>query len=161
MSDELKVRSDAEQVLLNAAIVDLFEHRIVFNEYLGFTMGARDSESVTIEFAMRPELIGHYMHGRLHGGVIATVLDAAGGLATFWAIADFYADESAEQIMNRFKALATIDIRVDYLRPGIGERFSAKSNIVRLGRRIAATQSVLTGESGKVIATGNSTYMVS
>jgi len=164
MSENSKVclpRSPGEQALLEEAIRDLFEHKIVFNEYLGFTMGEYSPGKVSIIFNMRPELIGHFMHGQLHGGVISAVLDAAGGLAVIWAMADLHADESVDQIMQRFKALATIDIRVDYLRPGVGERFTAQASIVRLGRRIAATHSVLCSDNGKEIASANGAYIVS
>jgi len=155
------VRSTSEQAELEAAIRDLFEHKIVFNEYLGFEIGDYSKGSVTIGFDMRPELIGHFMHGRLHGGVISAVLDAAGGLAVIWAIAELYFDETVDQIMERFKALATIDIRVDYLRPGTGEKFYAQASVVRLGRRIAATHATLNSDNGKVIASANGAYTVS
>lgn len=154
-------RTTGEQDLLEEAIRDLFERKIVFNEFLGFTISEFSPGKVTVSFNMRPELIGHFMHGQLHGGVISSVLDAAGGLAVIWAIADFHANETADQIMQRFKALATIDIRVDYLRPGIGERFTAEASIVRLGRRIASTHSVLYGDSGKKVASANGAYIVS
>ena len=163
MPDEPKrlVRSPNEQAKLEAAITDLFEHKIVFNEYLGFTIGAYSQGSVNITFKMRPELVGHFMYGRLHGGVTAAVLDAAGGLAVIWAIAERYSEEPAEQIMQRFKALATIDIRVDYLRPGIGEKFYAEAAVVRLGGRIAATHSVLRNDEGVDIASASGAYIVS
>jgi len=164
MSEKSKTclpRTSGEQALLEEAIRDLFEHKIVFNEYLGFTMGEYSPGKVSINFNMRPELIGHFMHGRLHGGVISAVLDAAGGLAVIWAIADSHSDESVDQIMQRFKSLATIDIRVDYLRPGIGKCFTAQASIVRLGRRIAATHSVLCSDNGKEIASANGAYIVS
>jgi len=154
-------RTASEQAELEVAIRDLFEHKIVFNEYLGFTMGEYSPGSVSIIFEMRPELIGHFMHGRLHGGVISSVLDAAGGLAVIWAIAELYATESAEQILERFRMIATIDIRIDYLRPGIGEKFIADASVVRLGRRIAATQAVLRSDSGREIASANGAYIVS
>jgi len=154
-------RTASEQAELEVAIRDLFEHKIVFNEYLGFTMGEYSPGSVSITFEMRPELIGHFMHGRLHGGVISSVLDAAGGLAVIWAIAELYATESAEQILERFRMIATIDIRIDYLRPGIGEKFIADASVVRLGRRIAATQAVLRSDSGREIASANGAYIVS
>jgi len=159
-SKDCRPRNSNEQALLEEAIRDLFEHKIVFNEFLGFTMGEYSPGKVNINFAMRQELIGHFMHGRLHGGVISSVLDAAGGLAVIWAIADLHTDESVEQIMQRFKALATIDIRVDYLRPGIGKRFIAEASMVRLGRRIAATHSVLRSDDGKDIASANGAYIV-
>jgi len=154
-------RSLSEQKKLDATIKELFEHKIVFNEYLGFTMGEQTASSVSIDFKMRPELIGHYMHGRLHGGVISAVLDAASGLAVIWKIADVYNAESADQILERFKALATIDIRVDYLRPGIGDTFTAKASVVRLGRRIAATHAELCSNKVSQIATSSGTYIVS
>jgi len=154
-------RSSAEQALLEEAIRDLFEHKIVFNEFLGFSMGEYSPGRVNISFDMRPELIGHFMHGRLHGGVISSVLDAAGGLAVIWAIADLHAEETVDQIMQRFKALATIDIRVDYLRPGVGKRFTAEASMVRLGKRIAATHSILRSDDGKDVASANAAYIVS
>lgn len=158
---ECAPRTRGEQARLEQAIRDLFEHKIVFNEFLGFTMGKYSPGRVSVNFDMRPELIGHFMHGRLHGGVISAVLDAAGGLAVIWAIADLHANESADQVMQRFKALATIDIRVDYLRPGVGERFTAEANMVRLGRRIASTHSVLRSDNGKDVASANGAYIVS
>lgn len=154
-------RTSGEQSLLEEAIRDLFEHKIVFNEFLGFTMGEYSPGRVSVDFEMRPELIGHFMHGQIHGGVISAVLDAAGGLAVIWAMADLHANESVDQIMQRFKSLATIDIRVDYLRPGVGERFTAQANMVRLGRRIASTHSVLRSDNGKDIASANGAYIVS
>lgn len=160
-SQRATARTSAMEQELSKAITELFEHKIVFNEYLGFRYKGREGTRVLIEFDMRPELVGHYMHGRLHGGVISTVLDAVGGLAVLWAISDFHKSESVLQIMERFKALATIDLRVDYLRPGVGERFTAESEIVRLGRRIAATSSRLSCNEGKTISTANATYIVS
>ena len=37
---------------------------------------------------MRPDLIGHYLYGRLHGGVISASLDALGGLARTYLLAE-------------------------------------------------------------------------
>ena len=110
---------------------------------------------------MRPELIGHYLYGRLHGGVISAVLDATGGIAVMQAIAEFYKHENAMQIMSRFRYLGTVDLRVDFLRQGIGESFYAEGQVVRLGKRIAATSMTLHNNSGSLIATGNATYIVS
>ena len=74
---------------------------------------------------MRPELVGHYLYGRLHGGVISATLDAMGGLALMVAIGEKHADETTQQVMHRFAKMSTIDLRVDYLRPGIGTSFIA------------------------------------
>lgn len=152
-------RSDSEQDQLETKIRRLFEEQITFNQFLGFKVLALD-ETVQISFDMRPELIGHFLHGRLHGGVISAVLDATGGLAVMWAIAEFHNHESSEQTLERFAQLGTIDLRVDYLRQGIGTRFIASSSVKRLGKRIASTQMELVNEEGKLLSTGAATYIV-
>ena len=161
MSDAPAPRSAAEQARLDAAVADLFERRIVFNGFLGFALEARGpGGEARIGFRTRDELVGHFLHGRLHGGVISSVLDAVGGLAVVQAIADRHAHEKVEGILERFRHLGTVDLRVDYLRQGIGERFVASGETVRLGRRIAATAMRLENEAGTLLATGNATYIV-
>lgn len=154
-------RSELEQQQLIQAITTLFEHKITFNEFLGFKIEQLDPGPVRITFDMRPELVGHFLYGRLHGGVISSVLDVAGGLAVMLGIAGYHASEGSDQIMHRFMHLATIDMRVDYLRQGIGERFTAEADVIRLGKRVAVCSMRLTNDKASLIATGSATYMVS
>lgn len=154
-------RSAAEEKRLVDAVTDLFEHRITFNGFLGFRLDALQADKIVIRFPMRAELVGHYLYGRLHGGVISSVLDATGGLAVMWKIAEFHKSESSAEVMSRFRHLGTVDLRVDYLRQGIGEIFYAEAKVVRLGKRIAATSMRLHNEKEVLIATGNATYIVS
>ncbi len=154
-------RSSEQQQLLVDAITTLFEHKISYNEFLGFKISQLEPQPVLITFDMRPELVGHYLYGRLHGGVISSVLDVAGGLAVMMEIANFHKSESCDDIMQRFAALSTIDLRVDYLRQGLGRQFTAESTVVRLGRRVAVCTMKLSNDEGVLIATGNATYMVS
>lgn len=156
------VRRSAEaQAVLEAMIRDVFEHRFRFNELLGFRVESFDPGSPLLAFDMRPDLIGSYVHNRLHGGVIATALDTIGGFAVTVAIAEKYADETAEQIVTRFGRFGTIDMRVDYLRQGIGRKFRASAKVTRLGGRIASTQMALRNEDDLLIATGTAAYVVS
>lgn len=154
-------RSESEHQRLLKEITTLFEHRISFNEFLGFSIRQLDPGPIRISFDMRPELIGHYLFGRLHGGVISSVLDVAGGLAVMMGIAGYHTEEKPEQIMQRFSRLATIDLRVDYLRQGIGKEFLAEADVVRLGRRVAVCSMRLSNDEGTLIATGNASYIVS
>ena len=140
---------------------DLFEHRLSFNEVLGLKVASFDPAGPQLEFAMRPELIGHYLHGRLHGGVIATVLDTVGGLAATVAIAEKFNSETTEQVGHRFGRIGTIDLRTDYLSQGIGKKFTATGRVTRLGGRIASVQMTLENETGQLIATGCASYVVS
>ena len=158
---EAAPRSVAEQSRLEAALRDLFEHKIRFNELLGLSVDSLSAAGPRIRFDMRPELIGHYSYGRLHGGVTSAVLDAMGGLALMVAIGDKHRDETADQVLHRFGRIGTIDLRVDYLRPGMGHRFTASAHVTRMGGRIASTQMALENETGALIATAAAAYVVS
>jgi uncharacterized protein (TIGR00369 family) len=56
--------------------------------------------------------------------------------------------------------VATIDLRVDYLRPGRGKHFVASAKVVRLGNRIAVTHMELVNDEGELISTGAAAYVV-
>lgn len=154
-------RSSAEQQKLEEMLRTMFEQRISFNQVLGLRVSACGPEHTALTFAMRPELIGHYLHGRLHGGVISAALDTAAGFAVTVAIAEKYAYETAEQALTRFARVGTIDLRVDYLHQGIGKEFIASAQVNRLGGRIASTQMKLVNEDGLMIATGSAAYVIS
>ena len=109
---------------------------------------------------MRPELVGHYAYGRLHGGVISAVLDSLGGLTPMAAIAERHPNDSAQQVMHRFARMGTIDLRIDFLRPGIGRYFFATAEVTRLGGRVGSAQMRLVNDTGSLIATGAAAYMV-
>jgi uncharacterized protein (TIGR00369 family) len=154
-------RTVAEQARLDAALAELFEQRITFNQTLGLKVLGFDANGPRLRFDMRPELVGHYLYGRLHGGVISAVLDATGGLGVMWAIGEKHADEATAQVLQRFAKLGTIDLRVDYLRPGLGRHFLATVEVLRLGGRVASTQMRLTNDEGRLIATAAGAYIVS
>jgi uncharacterized protein (TIGR00369 family) len=154
-------RSPEEQVGLESMVREIFEHRFRFNEVIGLRVASFDSKSPHLSFDMRPELVGSYLHNRLHGGVIATALDTVAGFAVTVAIAEKHANETAEQIIMRFGRFGTIDLRVDYLNQGIGRSFHASAKVVRLGGRIATVQMELKNDTGLLIATGTGTYILS
>lgn len=141
--------------------MDLFEHRICFNEVLGLKVQSLAAERFAMRLTMRPELVGHYLYGRLHGGVISATLDATGGNAVMCSIAERHPHESTEQIMQRFARIGTIDLRIDYLRPGLGQHFIASAEVTRLGGRVASVQMRLENDTGVLIATGAAAYIVS
>jgi len=140
---------------------EIFEQRIVFNRVLGLRIDTVAGDGVSGHIAMREELIGHYGHRRLHGGVISAGLDAMGGLAVMAAIGARHLDEPLEQRLHRFVKLGTIDLRIDYLRPGIGTHFLLSAEVLRLGSRVASTRMAFHGADGKLLASGAAAYMVS
>jgi uncharacterized protein (TIGR00369 family) len=153
-------RSPEEQARLDAALIDLFETKISFNQVLGLKIASVKSGDVRATFDMRQDLVGHHSYGRLHGGVIAAVLDAMGGLALMVGIAERHPHDNMLQVMQRFSKMGTIDLRVDFLRPGLGRQFTATAEATRLGGRIGSTQMRLVNEEGTLISTGAAAYVV-
>lgn len=154
-------RSAEEQARLEAALGRMFEQDISFNKLLGLQIESLRGDDLRCRFAMRPELVGHYTYGRLHGGVISAVLDALGGLALMVAIAERHPADNALQVMHRFSRMGTIDLRIDFLRQGLGRHFVASAQVLRLGGRIGSTQMRLANDEGVLIATGAAAYVVS
>jgi uncharacterized protein (TIGR00369 family) len=153
-------RDASEQLRVDTALVDLFEQHIVFNQVLGLKINSVRPGDVRGTVAMRPELVGHAAYGRLHGGVISSVLDAIGALALLVAQAERHAHETVDQITQRYAKLATIDLRVDFLRQGQGLHFVATAEVSRLGGRVGSTQMRLVNDEGTLIATAAAAYMV-
>lgn len=143
------------------ALTQMFEEKIIFNQVLGLKITGLQPERVTGRIEMRRELIGHYSHNRIHGGVISACLDAMGGLACMAAIGARHMDEAPLQRLQRFSKLGTIDLRIDYLRPGIGEHFELRAEVLRLGSRVASTRMEFLGADGKLMSTGAGAYIVS
>ncbi len=139
----------------------IFEEMIVFNRMLGLKITSITATQVKARIDMRNELVGHYAYNRIHGGVISASLDALGGLAVMAAIGARHMDESVLQRLQRFAKLGTIDLRVDYLRPGIGEWFELRAEVMRLGSRVASTRMEFLGADGKLLSTGSAAYIVS
>jgi uncharacterized protein (TIGR00369 family) len=156
----LAPRSAEEQGRFEAALVDLFERKIAFNQVLGLKITGVAPGNVRGQISMRPELVGHYTYGRLHGGVISAVLDAMGGLALMVGIAERHPHDNTLQVMQRFAKMGTIDLRVDYLRQGLGAHFIASAEVTRLGGRIGNTQMRLVNDAGTLIATAAAAYVV-
>jgi uncharacterized protein (TIGR00369 family) len=139
----------------------LFEEKIVFNRVLGLQITQLLPERVSARIPMRDELVGHYSHNRVHGGVISAGLDAMGGLAVMAAIGARHMDEAPAQRLQRFGKLGTIDLRIDYLRPGISEYFELRAEVLRLGSRVASTRMEFLGADGRLFSTGAGAYIVS
>jgi uncharacterized protein (TIGR00369 family) len=135
----------------------LFETAVPFNKVLGLKVESLDPQAPRLRFDMKPELIGNPRRQILHGGVISAVLDVAAGFAIHLAVAKLK-DEDPER--GPFPNIGTIDLRVDYLRPGRGKFFIATARVVRLGNRVAVAHTEMVNDDGELIATGGAAYMV-
>jgi uncharacterized protein (TIGR00369 family) len=110
---------------LSPAIKLFMEENIPFNRYLGMEVTHLGDGEARLELPFRDEFIGDPLRPALHGGVISTMLDTCGGAAVFTTL---------QHIEDR---ASTVDLRVDYLRPGRKERLVAEARIIRAGNRVA------------------------
>lgn len=111
---------------MRGAIERFFEEEIPFNRYLGLRLVSLERGMARVLLPFKPELVGDPMRPALHGGVIASALDTVGGAAVF----------SELSVGDR---VSTVDIRVDYLRPGRLEDLYAEATIKRVGNRMGVT----------------------
>lgn len=156
---------DPSDVTFEAEFVNgltaIFEDKIVFNRVLGLKITSLQPHEVRARIDMKPDLVGHYSFNRIHGGVISAGLDAMGGLACMAAIGARHMEETPAQRLLRFGKLGTIDLRIDYLRPGISEYFELRAQVLRLGSRVASTRMEFLAADGKLLSTGSGAYIVS
>ena len=83
------------------------------------------------------------------------------GLPMMAAIGARHMDEPPAQRLHRFGKLGTIDLRIDYLRPAIGEHFMLRAEVLRLGSRVASTRMEFRRRRRRAAATGSAAYIVS
>jgi uncharacterized protein (TIGR00369 family) len=140
---------------------ELVEEKITFNQVLGLKLTSVTANVLTGRIHMRPELVGHFSYNRLHGGVTSAALDTLGGLACMVYITTKHLDETPAQRIARFIKIGTIDLRVDYMGPAIGEYFDVRAEALRVGSRIGYTQMSLRGPKGELLSTGSGAYIVS
>ncbi len=133
-----------------------------FNKVLGIgidELNYKTADAVT-KFEMTEDLVGNPVAGILHGGVTASVIDLTGGLSALISCVKVHKNKSFEEIEKKITSLATIDMRVDYLRPGKGLSFRCKSRVIRAGSRIVVSKIDLYNEIQVRIATGTATYLI-
>lgn len=98
-----------------------------------------------VEINIFPQLLQR--RGHVHGGVIATLIDASIGCA----IRSLLKDEEIS---------ATIELKTNYIRPAITGKLIGKAEIVQRGKTIAVGESKVFNDEGKLIAMGVATFMI-
>ena len=92
---------------------------------LGFVYDGLEGDRVRIRVPWREDLVGDPDTGVLSGGLVSALLDHVGGLAVWIAL-------------DRFEPIATLDLRVDYMRAAEPRRdLIAEARCYRLTHSIA------------------------
>jgi uncharacterized protein (TIGR00369 family) len=111
-----------------AALRALFEQQIPLHAHLGLRCEHLAAGLARVRIPPRPELTGDPFRPAVHGGVLATLADVAGGLAVFSQVAPE-------------DRVSTIDLRIDYLRPAVtGADLFGEARLLRAGGRVAMAE---------------------
>jgi uncharacterized protein (TIGR00369 family) len=141
-------------------IVQEVYDNLPFNRLLGLEVEYLEINRAGFYFTMKNELIGNTVHGILHGGVISAVLDTTGGITATASAVERMQELSNDEVATLIARIGTIDMRVDYLRPGRGIQFHSTGTVMRTGRKVAVTRMELKNEENLLIAVGTGTYIV-
>lgn len=117
-----------------------------FIAFLGLRVAAVDAAagSVTMIMPSRPELErGGAGPSMFHGGPVASFIDTVGDFAVAIAVGG---------------GVPTMNFRVDYLRPSMGDHLTATATARRVGRTVAVVDIDVFDPTGRLTAIGRGTY---
>lgn len=114
-----------------ARLVRLMEEHIPFNRVLGIRVEQLVAGCCVLRLPWRDELIGDPMRPAVHGGVLSALADTAGGLACF------------SLLTSPEDRVSTVDLRIDYLRPGPALDVLCHAKTIRMGNRVAVARMTL------------------
>ncbi len=122
-----------------------FEETIPMHKFLGLKIELLEKSFVRISVPFKKELVGDFRNNRWHGGGIATVMDSVGGVI------------GATHFTSLDDKIATIDLRIDYLRGAEPEAIMVEGKIIRFGNRILVAR-MKAFQNDRLIAEGKGVY---
>lgn len=109
-----------------------------FDSWMQLQVLSLQPETLSMRMPLRAEMIGAPKLNRLHGGLVASLIDAVGCYLL---------------IARLGTRVSTANLVIDYLRPPQGD-LVAEAQLVKLGRRLCNVTVSVRGADGKVAATG-------
>lgn len=87
-------------------------------------------------------------YGMVHGGVFASIIDAA----AFWSVYFGIQDTAA--------GLTTVDLKLNYLAPAASGKLFARGRQIKVGRTLGYAEATVVDPSDSVLAHGTSTVII-
>ena len=115
---------------------------------LGATLESLAPGSCTISLVPRAEIA--QQHGYVHAGVVAAIVDTAGGYAGY-------------TLFPEGASVLTVEYKLNLLAPAVGERLVAEGVVVKAGRTLVITRGEVHAEEGgkrTLVAVMQQTLMV-
>jgi uncharacterized protein (TIGR00369 family) len=124
--------------------VEAAKQNVPFASLVGIEIDSVGPGVASMTLEVRDDL--RQNNGVVHGGAIATLIDSVAAFAVIPLLAD---DETA----------TTVDLTITYIRPLISGTATASARVLREGSRIIAISAEVLDDSGKLAATGLTTYL--
>lgn len=119
--------------------------RVPFAQLLGIKLTRVHRDGITIECALRPDLTNSV--GVAHGGVAATLADAAVGAAV-------------NRHFGGRRPFTTVEMKINYFLPAVEGRIFARSRLLRIGSTLCVGSVDLTDTQRRQLGTALVTYML-
>lgn len=114
-----------------------------YQRFLGLVLDREAVGEVVIRLPFRAEFLRADDSDWLHGGITAALIDIAGAYA----------------MVTHFKVgVATIDLRIDWLKPARATDLLATGRVVKAGRRVSVADVEVTDATGTLVAIGRGLY---
>lgn len=117
-----------------------------YHRWLGVEVTALAPRGITVRAPWRPEWVSDPERRVTHGGILAALADLAADWALLGALG---------------RAVPTVDLRVDYLRPAFPGALTAVGTVVKPGRQVSVSEAVITDEADRIVAVGRGTFLSS
>ena len=116
-----------------------------FIAWLGLKVIAldHDKSEISVRMPLRPELERRRCTRQFHGGPIASFIDVVGDFAIG---------------MHAGGGVPTMNLRIDYLRPAVGDALTGIGRVRRAGRTTAVIDIDVLDPEGRLVAIGRGTY---
>ncbi len=115
---------------------------------LGLRVEAIGQGRATLSMGWDARLVGDPRTGVIHGGAVSALMDTCGGTAVY--------------SLPEAEGTATIDLRIDYMRPATpGQRITATADCYHITRAVVFVRAVATDEdSSRPVATATGAFTI-
>ena len=125
----------------------MMEEHVPFNRLLGIRGESVEPGHAVLVLPVRGDFVGDPRRPALHGGVLSSLIDTAGGVAAWSALVGG-------------ESVSTVDLRVDFLEPArVAGPLRAEARLVRKGNRVCHVRVALT-QDDRLVAEGVGVYNI-
>jgi uncharacterized protein (TIGR00369 family) len=114
--------------------------------WMGLKVVHAAAGQIRLSSPWRDEFISNPDHRFAHGGILATLLDTAGSYAVATLLG---------------RPAQTIDMRVDFLRPGFESELTVDANVLHFGHTVASVDASIFNRNNHLLATGRMVFLTS